>query len=241
MDSQLLQNEITCQLCRRLATDPRLLDCLHSFCRTCIEMKLQGLPPPTRSHNVKGVVCPVCTHVTTLPTNGGNGTTEILAGNLRKNVVAERLLLNISQSQSDDVGVEETLAIFGNGVHEGIKGQHAVNGKSSKVFCESGSPPHILNGDNSSVVSDFERCALHDAELKKYFCKACRIPLCASCVILDHGKRAHEWTTLSEATESLKEELSDILLEAESRIENVKEGISELEQKIEKVLTSLRT
>ena len=33
----LSRNELTCALCGELYTDPRLLPCLHSFCKRCLE------------------------------------------------------------------------------------------------------------------------------------------------------------------------------------------------------------
>ena len=52
-----LEDQLTCPVCLSDYNDPRVLQCLHTFCRTCLE----GLAKDSQEHDGSSVVeCPVC-------------------------------------------------------------------------------------------------------------------------------------------------------------------------------------
>jgi hypothetical protein len=53
---------LLCSLCHQQYTKPKLLPCLHTFCRQCIDSY-------TPAHSL-AVVCPVCRHQSILPPDG---------------------------------------------------------------------------------------------------------------------------------------------------------------------------
>ena len=55
----------TCKKCSRLYTDPRILPCLHSFCKNCIESLV------ARDGSKQTICCPSCRTTTPIPENGG--------------------------------------------------------------------------------------------------------------------------------------------------------------------------
>lgn len=69
MDS--LEEDLTCSVCYALFTDPRVLPCSHTFCKSCLESVLQvsvnfSIWRPLRLP----LKCPNCRSVVELPTNG---------------------------------------------------------------------------------------------------------------------------------------------------------------------------
>ena len=58
--------EATCKKCSRLYIDARILPCLHSFCRECIEamVKEDGVK--------RTITCPTCDHACYVPNQGVN-------------------------------------------------------------------------------------------------------------------------------------------------------------------------
>ena len=68
-------SERTCDMCLKRIKDPRLLNCLHSFCRGCVDMQvLTNFSVDETSH--KGgrfVCCPLCRSVCPLPDVGAIG------------------------------------------------------------------------------------------------------------------------------------------------------------------------
>ena len=68
---QLVEEEIvTCSICKDLFTDPKTIQCLHTFCKVCLERSIEG-------YNKLGstVCCPLCRtpitddHISTIPTD----------------------------------------------------------------------------------------------------------------------------------------------------------------------------
>ena len=49
----LSENDIQCDICHELAKEPKLLNCLHFFCKQCIEVSVCSAPNQTFS-------CPTC-------------------------------------------------------------------------------------------------------------------------------------------------------------------------------------
>lgn len=50
-----IKTNLTCQSCDKLFLDPRILPCLHTFCRQCIESLLRNRPMQD-----KILKCPTC-------------------------------------------------------------------------------------------------------------------------------------------------------------------------------------
>ena len=61
-----LEEQLTCAICLDLYTNPKTLQCLHSFCQQCVE----GLPQDTQGDNYF-ISCPTCRHHTQLPQQTG--------------------------------------------------------------------------------------------------------------------------------------------------------------------------
>lgn len=66
-----LEEDLTCSVCYALFTDPRVLPCSHTFCKSCLESVLQvsvnfSIWRPLRLP----LKCPNCRSVVELPTNG---------------------------------------------------------------------------------------------------------------------------------------------------------------------------
>ena len=59
-----LEKEITCAICQEHYTDPKILPCLHHYCKKCI-LKLA-----LRTATNQPISCPECRKETTLPKGG---------------------------------------------------------------------------------------------------------------------------------------------------------------------------
>ncbi len=64
--SDQLSQEVTCRQCHKLYIDPKLLPCLHVFCRTCLTTR----DGPRDKEGLKFQVdCPLCSEVTEVRTD----------------------------------------------------------------------------------------------------------------------------------------------------------------------------
>ena len=62
-----LEGEVTCAVCQEFYTEPKILPCLHYYCKTCV-LKIAGAG--------KSFSCPECRFKTTLPEGGVDGLKE---------------------------------------------------------------------------------------------------------------------------------------------------------------------
>uniref|UniRef100_A0A1X7TVD0 B box-type domain-containing protein n=1 Tax=Amphimedon queenslandica TaxID=400682 RepID=A0A1X7TVD0_AMPQE len=60
-----LEEQLTCPVCRKHYTNPKILPCHHSFCEHCLE----GLPLDKKNETYY-LSCPTCHHCTELPEDG---------------------------------------------------------------------------------------------------------------------------------------------------------------------------
>ena len=67
-----LEPMLTCAICLETFIDPRMLDCAHTYCLTCLETLVAKLSL-TGGNQETCVKCPSCRIVTTLPPAGIEG------------------------------------------------------------------------------------------------------------------------------------------------------------------------
>ena len=60
---QELEEQLTCSLCLDTFTDPRTLQCLHVFCKDCVNLAISG----------QQLTCPNCRQVMPVPASGVAG------------------------------------------------------------------------------------------------------------------------------------------------------------------------
>ena len=58
---------ITCAMCSKPYKDPRIVSCLHSFCRQCLHHEIE------RSGSQQLFQCPICERNTSIPVGGASG------------------------------------------------------------------------------------------------------------------------------------------------------------------------
>ena len=63
-----LEDQLLCSICLDTYTDPKLLQCFHSYCRRC----LVPLVVPDQRGQL-GITCPTCRHPTPIPNEGVAG------------------------------------------------------------------------------------------------------------------------------------------------------------------------
>ncbi|XP_046580451.1 tripartite motif-containing protein 2-like [Haliotis rubra] len=54
----LKDDHLTCSICYRPFTEPKTLQCLHTFCHECLQHHIN------HGNHIRGIPCPVCRHVT---------------------------------------------------------------------------------------------------------------------------------------------------------------------------------
>ena len=203
---------LNCILCSNPFSDPRLLPCLHIFCKSCLDTQ--------QSVQNGGILtCPSCYKTTTrqpsqLPIHlriekevelsklkqSGEAVCDICDDNNKADSYCEEC---VSPICSDCVSSHQRIKLF--------KGHNIVSLDSAKPQ----TPPAT--------------CGLHPKSIIKYYCFKCRSLVCSECLI-DH--KLHKWVSIDEAAEIEKGDLKLFLPKVEERCLPINEVVVKIDSVI---------
>ncbi|KAG5885896.1 hypothetical protein JTB14_012143 [Gonioctena quinquepunctata] len=106
-----------------------------------------------------------------------------------------------------------------------FEGHRVVNLAEIKDESKNGLIPNgnISNAEKSMI------CPRHKAELLKYFCRTCAVPICKECLNLDHPVGLHEYEHISEAAPKQIEAIQHAVTEAKSKATDIRNILKNVE------------
>ena len=201
-----IEEELTCAICLSKFTEPKVLPCLHTYCKECIEGLVAKSPKTTT------VVCPQCRVEHSLP-EGGAG--KLLTSFSFTNMIKVLEVHKADESSSDALTCE-------NGLDDNPATARCVD--CDVYLCDSCSEMHkkmvatrehgitsleeIKRMGNKSLKT-VHRCPNHSKELLKLYCRTCSKTICGDCTYVDH--RSHEYVFIDDVQDELKAKLSEKL------------------------------
>ena len=252
-----LKNEITCPICKKIFTKPKLTPCLHRFCCECLN-ELARL-------NTYGSVihCPVCQFEIKKPE--GDHLFESLSDDFHAGRLLELYIvkesINNSKNICDSCNRKELL--------------ESVCFDCSAFLCNKCLSEHNKRGDISShqvrpmkefTKEDFKElyqrmplCEEHKTEqaIVEYYCHKCNRCMCYFCDLEDDED--HSPVGISEAGEEKKAEIIESIKLVKDKMDVTLSGIAALDQrqkeidkkinlvksqvhsKVEEIIASLKT
>ena len=189
-----------CSVCLDNIKDPRLLECLHSFCRRCVDQLVlaNSSVDGSTSGARRSVRCPLCRSVCPIPEEGA----ESLVPDVTKPAEGEKR--NCSTCNADG--------------REG-QGPYFWCRQCRAVFCKEHVASHIITfapNDHTlvaipesgpgvpSILAHVPLCILHGEPLK-YYCVSCDDSVCGHCTAI--GEHAgHQPIVLSEDLNAQRKE-----------------------------------
>ncbi|XP_028392155.1 tripartite motif-containing protein 45-like [Dendronephthya gigantea] len=232
--SSEVPDEIQCKICKKRYEDPKILSCLHTFCKACLEESLE-------THN--GVLyCPVC------PAEM-NSTDMSDVNKLQSNFMISNLLeaidlkrgLGSKLCNSCEEGVSATSRCFE--CSDFLCG-NCVEAHKRVRFTKNHRIVAIKNLGADSMVKT-PTCATHVQEAVKMYCKRCKKPVCRSCLLNEHDE--HLLVSLKEAVEETKPKLNTLLVATRARIpilqrklKGVHASKEKLETKVDEVIKEIQ-
>lgn len=220
-----LKEEVTCSVCIHLYTNPKQLPCLHIFCLECLNNLART---STRQGKIK---CPICETEVLVPETG---TMETLPSCFYvKNLLD---VLSIKECNTSKV-------TCGNCDEKREEASYCFH--CGKFWCR-----HCLNGHNilrenkehrvlalkDFKETDFEyvlkrpvfcQKELHDGEVLKFYCKACEVPACQTCVIIEHSK--HDVEHLETTARAVRNNITAELNAAVKPLDTISSYIQQVE------------
>ena len=183
-----LEEEITCPVCQEHFRDPKILPCLHYYCKECVrQLALRAEPN-------RPFACPECRKGTVLPQNDPDQLPMAFFVNRMKELHA-----NMEKAQGKSEAYCEM-----------------CSGAKAEVFCRqctyficsdcvrSHSKMKVFTGHNVVTLQELKGggakviplketpppvCKVHDEPLK-IFCFDCNHLICRDCIIRDHAGHA---------------------------------------------------
>lgn len=214
---------LLCGVCKQFFNRPRLLRCLHSFCKSCIE-SLAGY----ENDEERTVVCPVCSSPSELGSKGIDGLPVNFLILKNTSFVLEEKRSPTKCGNCDDyaeaTGQCEECKEF-------LCDKCAAAHRRVRVTREH----HIISikelstEDNNNLCSP-DSCAEHNGEELAYFCLTCDKLICRQCTIVSHPKTTHAFEPLKEASDKHRQEVTELLDTVKMRSPFVKRTLLEIEQ-----------
>ena len=234
MSLEDMEKEVTCAVCQEHYTDPKILPCLHYYCKQCI------LRLALRTGKNKPFSCPECRKDTTLPEGGGEELKSIFFINRLKSMYVKHKKALSKQAHCEICTNPQALA-------------EAFCQQCDKFACKSCLHMHSVMKaafDGHKIVSidqllkikaeelvpknpAHSKCQVHGKSLKIY-CFDCNKLICRDCTVKDHKDHDIEFNNI--AADNKKKELMESLKplrEVEDSLSRALEEVSHTEREVE--------
>lgn len=208
-EADIPEDFFQCSLCSDILQEPKLLSCLHRYCRDCLVK---------RSHDAHGMMCPTCNVVTALPANGVAGL---------ETDVHTKQLIECHEARSNILKDKKKRACSICSKHKRCS---SYCFKCTGFLCEDCHHLHLSNGkfklhsaalinvknvdgntlklafDELTRLMDAPRCHTHPTLFLDIICKTCdKMDICMACKFGSHEK--HDIESIKDAAKRVREEL----------------------------------
>eukprot|EP00794_Sanderia_malayensis_P003639 gene3639-4155_t len=196
--------ELICALCGEMYNDPRLLPCLHSFCRRCLEHTVNPRSSTITCHN--------CRKEVSLMTKG--------VKDFPKNFIIVNMLDFVAVKNSDKKPIlcsscNEQLPATARCIDCMDFLCYACHSAHGRVRITK--DHQILTLDQIKTSEDAWKllhrpitCVNHPTEKIQYFCITCQDTICVECTMTQHPSSHHDYLILQKATESQKPDIMSL-------------------------------
>ncbi|KAI8520410.1 hypothetical protein Bbelb_001640 [Branchiostoma belcheri] len=220
--SQISDDFLECTICLEPYKNPKVLPCLHTFCKGCLE-KFVAQQGEGKDGNFP---CPTCRIETELPGGGVEG--------LKDNFFVLSL--------QDAVDVHKKLSP---GSTDAVTCSTCDEGHEATCWCrhcdgflctdcltahqrfkatrdhDTISLEELKNRSTSNPLAFKSQrqptCPEHNGEELRFYCQTCQSPICRDCLVLEH--KDHEHGYLPKVVGGIREKLSDSADKAQPKIE----------------------
>jgi len=221
-----VKRELECSVCQEQfgeTNEPKILKCLHSFCKSCLEAWLRQL-------GGGALTCPTCRQITECPSNNVSS----LPSNLFYKQMVDIVTAYSGQGPEDsphcgNCDVRKSLKYYcadcNHFLCEDCAGAHR------KMKALSGHQVKEIGKFKPSDARDYARranvCKKHNDEVR-YYCEQCVICICRDCAILDH--RDHNIVSLDDRFQKKKSEIESKMQEVQANVHRLRSEKESLEK-----------
>ncbi|XP_035670058.1 E3 ubiquitin-protein ligase TRIM33-like [Branchiostoma floridae] len=230
--SQISGDFLECAICLEPFKDPKILPCLHTFCKGCLEKFFAN------EGDLKGKFpCPTCRTETALLEGGLAGLKDnFFVLSLRDTVEAQKILVSKEDDnilcdfcEVDEASVgceicEEFLCEECTDAHR--RGKRT---RDHEVIGVAELKEKLLASTRSIKTRSLPICPNHEDEKLKFFCESCLRPICRDCTVLQH--KDHKYGYLANVVGDFRVKIKDTLEAAKPKVDEYREISSVLANK----------
>ena len=227
--AEQISEELTCPICIHRLKDPKVLQCLHTFCKECLLAATRGKTDAT---------CPKCRESHPLPDGG----VDKLLTNFAANSLLE--LLEVHEAEESEGDTKKTLTCE-NGLDENDAVARCLD--CNTYLCDSCWSQHekmVMSRKHKTVSLSEIRdagekclqkphyCTEHEAAVLKLYCKTCSTAICGDCTYVEH--RDHKYVFIKDVQSELRKQLESVvsdLAKHENELSTQLESLHKLELK----------
>ncbi|XP_038054658.1 E3 ubiquitin-protein ligase TRIM71-like [Patiria miniata] len=205
-------DHLECSICTNRFRQPKLLDCLHSFCLQCLQELRQSQDPSGTK-----LTCPLCRCETMLK---GSGVAD-LPNNFAFSALVEEVTMQekLLEGQGSDIKChncdEENQAISRCMDCDHFLCQECQKAHERMTFMKSHkiyTLAQLRSGEivyKSKLREDIPKCGNHPDQNLNVYCNTCQQVICTTCSVLDHAK--HSLIGLPVAFEKCKKKVKELV------------------------------
>ena len=208
-----------CKLCGGYYRDPRLLHCLHTFCKSCLHSVVK--------QNEDKTTCPTCHKVSPHPPHR-------LPRHVRlenEAAIASRLAKIQSEQSCGSCDSKDQAEAYCHQCDASLCSFCVKCHKTLQVLRDH--KVEALTNISTSLTSSLVYCADHPEEVLKYYCTTCSSLICHECYMFEH--KEHKYCCIQEA---IKVENADITNSLPS-LKKAHSTVSQTKEKVESVMLSI--
>ncbi|XP_038054663.1 E3 ubiquitin-protein ligase TRIM71-like [Patiria miniata] len=207
-------DHLECSICTNRFRQPKLLDCLHSFCLQCLQELRQSQDPSGTK-----LTCPLCRHETMLK---GSGVAD-LPNNFAFSALVEEVTMQEMQLEGQGSEIkcqacdEENQAVSRCMDCDHFLCQECQKAherltlmKSHQIYTLA----QLRSGEivyKSKLRDEVPKCGKHPDQNLNVYCDTCEQVICLMCTVLDHEKPKHSCIGLPEAFEKCKKKVEELV------------------------------
>ncbi|XP_038069331.1 E3 ubiquitin-protein ligase TRIM71-like [Patiria miniata] len=244
---KISQGHLECPICCCRFKDPKMLDCLHSFCLKCLEEMMSKQKPETEK-----ITCPVCRKETQVPDEGLQSlSSSFFLISLVDEINKQEQLLGKATASATCESCED--------------GQEAVSRclDCKENICQKCQEAHQFlrytkdhriipaeDVDKSRYVPTdvtknvAPKCTKHIEQPLCFHCETCDTLICSMCAATEHRSAEHNFICITDAIESFRESVNDILQnfdKSKEQFASNEDSITRARKRLQKKLARARS
>jgi hypothetical protein len=240
-----LEQEVTCPVCQDHFQEPKILPCLHYYCKGCIEALAKRAGGPNQPFP-----CPECRTPTLLPQGDADQLQTAFFINRMKEVHAKLEKVEGKVEAKCEMCSGGVATAFCRQCAEFICNECMRSHQRMKVFAghKVSTLQELKEGGAKTIIAAKSApppiCKVHDEQAKIY-CYDCKTLICRDCVVKIHRDHEHEF--VKEAAPEIKKKLMEHLTPLcevqagiQGAVRNVEGAKAEINAMDESMTTSIK-